>query len=95
MLIVIARIEAQPQHADALRQAMLALLQPTRAEPGCLGYELLEAPDDPALFFFHECWADREALETHWRTPHLLAYREATKGWIERRMVNVLRPVGP
>ena len=49
MLTVIARIEARPEFAACLKQAMLALLAPTRAEPGCLAYELLESSDDPAL----------------------------------------------
>lgn len=95
MLIVIARVEARRAHVAELKQAMLALLIPTRAEPGCLSYTLLASPDDPALLFFHETWADRAALEAHWRSPHLLAYREATKEWIERREIDVLQPLDP
>lgn len=91
MLTVIARIEARPEHVAALKQAMLGLLAPTRAEPGCLDYALLESTDDPALFYFHEHWTDRAALEAHWQSAHLRAYREATKGWIERREVSVLQ----
>lgn len=93
MLTVIARIEARPEFAACLKQAMLALLATTRAEPGCLAYELLESSDDPALIFFHERWADRDALEAHWQSAHLLAYRDATKGWIERRELSVLHSI--
>ena len=51
---VIAYHQAKPVKEAALRQALLAVCGPTRAEKGCLNYDLHVSPDDPGLLVFHE-----------------------------------------
>ena len=70
-LHVIALLRARPGREAELRTLARSLLTPTRAEPGCLRYVLVEDPDDPAMFTFVEEWVDEAALEAHLQTPHL------------------------
>jgi quinol monooxygenase YgiN len=70
---VIARLTARPDTVAALYTLLLSLIEPTRQEPGCLRYELLQNAADPTDFTFVEEWADSAALEAHSATPHLHA----------------------
>jgi len=71
---VLARIKAKPGLEHAVKKQLLALIEPTRAEPGCLGYDLHQNSDDPTCFMFYENWAGAEELDAHLKKPHLKAF---------------------
>ena len=71
---VIAYHRARPGQEVALRQALLALCAPTRAENGCLNYDLHESLDEPALLVFHENWTSKALLDAHLKSPHITAF---------------------
>jgi quinol monooxygenase YgiN len=73
---VIAQIHAKPGREAEVRQALLALCEPTRAEKGCINYDLHQSLQDPALFLFHENWASNADLDAHSQSPHLQAWRK-------------------
>jgi len=68
---VVARMKAKPGKEEELRAALLQLIEPTRAEGGCLNYDLHRAVEDPASFLFHENWRSKEDLDAHLNKPHL------------------------
>lgn len=65
-----------------LREHLLSLAAPTRAEPGCLQYDLYES-DAPAEFLRLERWRSLADLTAHKETPHLRASFEkrTREGW--------------
>ena len=71
---VIARIHAKPGMEDETRKVLQGLLAPTRAEAGCINYDMHSSTDDPAQFVFYENWTSKEALDQHLATPHLKAF---------------------
>lgn len=72
MLTVVAEMIAKPGCEERLREELLRCIEPTRAEEGCLQYDLHVATDRPGHFLFYENWTSREALDRHLATPHLL-----------------------
>lgn len=72
-LTIIARARAKAGQESRLRQELQRLLAPTRAEAGCIGYDLHQSLSDPALFVFYENWASQAALDAHFQTPYLQA----------------------
>ena len=68
---VIARLRAREGMEASLKETLLGLIQPSRADEGCIRYDLHEDPENPALFMFHEIWTGKEALDKHLGTPHL------------------------
>jgi quinol monooxygenase YgiN len=46
-LRVVARIKAKSDKIDKVRELLSALVEPTRREPGCIVYELLQNRNDP------------------------------------------------
>ncbi|MDX7949792.1 putative quinol monooxygenase [Lichenihabitans sp. Uapishka_5] len=75
-LTVIARLTAKDGSEEKLRGVLQGLVAPTRAEAGCLTYELHRSHDQPNLFMFTESWASRSAWEAHMKAPHLVAFGE-------------------
>jgi quinol monooxygenase YgiN len=79
-LHVIAHIRARPEHVKIVRDVLIGYVEPTRAEDGCLAYELFEDRSDEAHFTFVEEWSSEAALELHGQSPHIKAGRERLSG---------------
>jgi quinol monooxygenase YgiN len=65
------RITVEPSAADSVAAAMEQIVEPTRAEPGCLTYEFYRDLEDPAVFMCFEHWESAGALADHGKTPHV------------------------
>ena len=72
-LRIVARIVAKPDRIEETRALLVSLIAPTRKEPGCLSYELLQNLADPADFTFVEKWESEAAFAAHLATEHLKA----------------------
>jgi len=59
-----------------LAELLRGMCAPSRAEAGCVFYNLFEAAGDGGPFHFIECWRDQPALDAHRGTPHYKAFRE-------------------
>lgn len=70
---IVARVSAKPDQVDAVREILLRLIQPSRDEPGCINYLLLQNEVDATDFTFVELWRDRAAFDAHLETPHFKA----------------------
>jgi quinol monooxygenase YgiN len=73
---VLARITAKPGMAEAVRQEVMALVAPTRMEPGCINYDLHQSSSDSCLFMLYENWRSIKDLEEHLEMPYLKAFKE-------------------
>jgi quinol monooxygenase YgiN len=72
-LTVVAILKAKAGQEAALRQALLAVVPPTRKEKGCLNYDLHEVQQESGRFLFHENWTSRAELDAHLASPHVKA----------------------
>ena len=68
-VIATAFMKAKPDQVEAVKEALLSLVKPTRKEPGCLCYNLHQSKTDPTQFMFYEQWASKEAIVAHGKTP--------------------------
>ncbi len=83
-LISLAILTARPGNRDALRDGLLALVEPTRKEPGCLDYVLFEMQDAPGTFYMREAFTSRAALDAHFGTPHFRAFAATVESLLAR-----------
>jgi quinol monooxygenase YgiN len=76
-------IHGIPGSEQDLKTHLLSLAAPTRAEPGCLAYDLYQSPDAPSEFVRLERWTSLADLEAHKALPHLRASFEKRQreGW--------------
>jgi quinol monooxygenase YgiN len=79
-LCVVARIVAKPESVPVVRRHLSELLAPTRAEEGCLVYDLFQSESDPTDFTFYEEWTNGAALDVHAASPHIRAVFTALDG---------------
>ena len=79
MLVVTGTVTAKPETFEALREAALAHVHRSRAEPGCLKHSVHVDAEDPLRLFFYEEWADRAALDVHFAQAGSLAFMEAVR----------------
>jgi quinol monooxygenase YgiN len=77
LLTVVAEMQAKPGKEEDLRRAVLALIEPTRQEEGCVQYDLHVHSSDPGRFVFYENWTSREHLDRHAASAHLRIFGAA------------------
>jgi quinol monooxygenase YgiN len=70
-LRVVARVVALPEKVEQLKTILYSLVEPTRAETGCLKYELLQNQADTTDFTFVEEWSTSADLEAHLQSKHI------------------------
>jgi quinol monooxygenase YgiN len=80
VLGVVARIVAKPGSVEVVRDELTSLLEPTRAEVGCILYELMQNESDPTDFTFYEEWTNGAALDAHAQSDHIRAAFAALDG---------------
>lgn len=76
-ITVIAHFQAKSGKEGRLEEELLKMIAPTRAEPGCLNYDLHRAAE-PGRFVFYENWASQAHLDQHVQTPHFQLMKQAT-----------------
>ena len=77
---VVTRVVAQADKTEEVRDLLRSLVEPTRGEPGCLRYELLQNRSDPKDFTIIQEWESDETLEAHFDTAHFkTAARDLTQ----------------
>jgi 4-carboxymuconolactone decarboxylase len=83
LLTSLAFIRARPGRSEQLRERLLALVAPSRAEPGCLGYEVHRSTDDPDLWMLYGDWRSAEDLSAHFTLPHMRAFIKDVPSLVE------------
>ncbi len=82
-VIIVAEVKAKPGHEEAVGKALLAMVEPTLKEEGCICYNLHQSKKDKAQFMFYEQWTSGEVLGAHGQTPHMKAMQQAINGLVE------------
>jgi quinol monooxygenase YgiN len=72
---VIARFKAKPGLEETVKKEVMSLVSPTRAEAGCINYDLHQSAEDPALLMLYENWVSKKALDEHLAMPYLEAFK--------------------
>lgn len=57
----------------------MRVVEPARAETGCLAIHVFESLREPLVFAIHSEWVDEAAFELHARLPHTVRFLEAAE----------------
>ena len=79
VIIVLGQFEIHPDDFEAVKGLAAALMRETVKEDGCMKYAFAADLTRPACLQLSECWRDDAALNAHFLTPHIQAYRDALK----------------
>ncbi|HSR95587.1 MAG TPA: putative quinol monooxygenase [Kofleriaceae bacterium] len=94
-LVVIGVLEVHPDDAPAMARLTATMAAATRQEPGCLQYAFGHDVEQPGCFRLSEQWRDAAALDEHFATPHMAAFRRGLGGLrLVRRAVTAYTVAG-
>ncbi|MGI4827784.1 MAG: putative quinol monooxygenase [Janthinobacterium lividum] len=89
---VIATTRAKSGHEDDVRKGFASLVEPSRKEPGCISYNVLEDAHYTGRFYTYEEWTSEDALHTHLHVNK--ASLDKVKAMLaEDLRISVLKPV--
>jgi len=101
VIYVIATIELRPGCRETFLAQFRSVVPLVLREQGCLEYGptvdivtnlAAQGDERPDVVTVVEKWDDLECLEAHLVAPHMLAYREQVKGWVQQVRLQVLQP---
>ncbi len=87
-LTIVANIIAKSDKVSLVKAELEKLIEVTRAESGCLQYDLHQDSKNSAHFMFYENWESRSLWQTHMNNTHLQEYMAATEGAVETFTLN-------
>ncbi len=93
-LTIVAHIFATAGKEDLVKSELEKLIPITRAEDGCLQYDLHQDNEAPGHFLFFENWESRDLWQTHMQAPHLAAYMAATEGAVDQFTLHEMTKIG-
>ncbi len=85
LIAVMGRFEFAAQHIEAATRAAAAMARETRRESGCIAYTFGTDIEQPDCLILSEIWRDAAALEAHFATAHMAAFRACL------REMNIIR----
>lgn len=85
----VAVLTAKPGKAEELQAFLEGMLEPSRAEPGNLRYDLWRDRAEPNRFMLDELYVDVEAVAAHRSTPHFRNYLSRIDELAERNALSL------
>ncbi len=92
-LTIVANIKTNADNVELVKTELLKLIEVTRAETGCINYDLHQDNENPAHFMFYENWQSRELWQMHMANQHLQDYMKATEGAVEEFTLNEMTQI--
>lgn len=92
-LTIVANIKAKADKIELVKAELLKLIDITRAEKGCINYDLHQDNENPAHFLFYENWESRDLWQAHMGNQHLKDYMTATEGAVEDFTLNEMKHI--
>jgi quinol monooxygenase YgiN len=92
-LTIVANIHTHPDKVDLVKAELEKLIPVTRAEAGCIQYDLHQDNENPAHFLFYETWASRELWQAHIQAPHIGAWRKVAESAVAEFTINEMTRV--
>jgi len=85
---------AKPDGIDAMKAILSAMVKPSKAEDGCLFYEIVQYAGRPEKFMAVETWRDEEALEGHKTSAHYKVYKSSYEQYCLDKYTDDLEVLG-
>ena len=80
MLVIAGTIRLDPAKRDEAAAAALEIMKETHKEEGNLAYAFSSDLSDPGLIYIFEKWESQEALDFHFKTPHMASFQKTVGG---------------
>lgn len=79
---------------DQMKALLSAMVQPSKAEEGCMFYEIFQYENDRRRFMAVETWVDEAALDGHKASEHYKVYKSSYEPYCEDKYTDELEVLG-
>jgi len=79
---------------DKMKELLSAMVIPSKAEDGCLFYEIFQYGNDRKRFMAVETWRDEKALDGHKASTHYAVYKSSYEPHCDDKFSNELEILG-
>ena len=76
---------AKPDGIAKMKELLSAMVIPSKAEKGCVFYEITQLKDRPEKFMAIETWENEEALDGHRASSHYAIYKSSFEPYCEHK----------
>lgn len=70
-LTLVAKLKVKADAVEQIKAAALAIVEPSRAEAGCISYDVHQSVEDPTVFAWYETWTDKAAIDEHFEYDYV------------------------
>lgn len=79
---------------EKMKELLSAMVKPSKAEKGCVFYEIVQYKENPRKFMAVETWADEAALDGHRASEHYAIYKSSYEPFCEDKYTDELEVLG-
>ena len=85
---------AKPNGIEMMKKLLSAMVEPSKAEEGCIFYEIFQYENNPQKFMAYESWRDVEALDGHRNSAHYAVYKSSYEPYCLDKYTDELEVLG-
>jgi len=79
---------------DKMKELLSAMVLPSKAEKGCIFYEIFQYEHNRRKFMAVETWENEAALDGHKASSHYAVYKSSYEPYCERKYSDELEVLG-
>lgn len=88
-VVLVVELEIEPDHFEGFVEIVTKHgANSLKIEDGCLRFEVLKPRESKNKVILVEMYADDAALDSHWNSEHMAAYRKNVSKMIISRVAN-------
>ena len=77
-----------------IKELLSAMVVPSKAEKGCLFYEIFQYENEPRRFMAVETWENEESLDGHKASAHYSVYKSSYEPYCDDKYTDELAVLG-
>ena len=85
---------AKSNGIQKMKELLSAMVIPSKAENGCLFYEIVQYKDKPEKFMAVETWENEAALDGHKASAHYKVYKSSYEPYCQDKYSDELEVLG-
>jgi len=85
---------AKPDGIEMMKKLLSAMVVPSKAEDGCLFYEIVQYKEKLEKFMAVETWRDEAALDGHKASAHYAIYKSSFEPYCLEKYSDELEVLG-
>lgn len=79
---------------DKMKELLSAMVIPSKAEEGCIFYEIFQYENNRRKFMAVETWRNEKALDGHKASAHYAVYKSSYEPYCEDKYTDELEVLG-